>query len=219
MHILQSSQSSSWFSAHAARSSFQKTNDPCWSFLQWCTQWTSAYIVPTNTLTQTEREKEMQKGYSRKGNAVTPVFRRSIDRFWTGWMNIHGLITFLDNINSYIRGPAHTLYVHSLFVRQLMRLRGKWLHFTSKPPNHRATVCLCVHVRFCESLMRRDSPTLTQTSLNLVHFSAFSIYNASVEISLFQNGQWSLSFSLPTSPSLCTHTGTHTCLLSCSFWW
>lgn len=77
------------------------------------------------------------------------------------------------------------------------------------------TVCLygqasrCGHITFCEALTRCDSPAFTQRSQNLVHFSAFFIYNASVEISLFQNGQWSLSFSFPTSPSL-THTHTHT---------
>lgn len=97
----------------------------------------------------------------------------------------------------------------------LWSFAGKELNFILAAHNHRATVCLCgqagqyVHIRFCEALTRCDSAALTQRSTYLVHFSAFSIYNASVEISLFQNGQWCLSFSFPTSPSLClTHTHT-----------
>lgn len=92
------------------------------------------------------------------------------------------------------------------------------MNFIRTAHNHRATVCLCsqagqcVPIRFCKALTRCDSPALTQRSPNLVHFSAFSIYNASVEISLFQNGQWSLSFLFPTSPSLSlTHTHTKPC--------
>lgn len=106
--------------------------------------------------------------------------------------------------------------LHKSRIRVPVRLGGKRLNFIRRAHNHRATVCLCseagqcVHIRFCEALTRCDSPALPQRSTNLVHFSAFSIYNASVEISLFQNGQWPLSFSFPTSPCLfLTHIHTH----------
>lgn len=64
------------------------------------------------------------------------------------------------------------------------KLGEKRLNFTRGAHNHRAIVCLCVraglcvHIRFCAALTRCDSTARTQRSTNLVHFSAFSIYNA-----------------------------------------